>query len=294
MDTLLVTGALGTVGRWTVEALADEYELLAVDLHRPDESPYDRVEYVGADLTDRSAARELTTRVDPAAVIHLAAVPGHGLRPPTETFQTNVTSTYNVLTAAGEVGADVVWTSSEATYGVTADGDARPLDYLPIDEAHPQRAEETYGLSKIIGEVIAERTVRRYGISVTSLRPSWVREPGEYGIAHAQEQLDLATLDPSGSLWSYIDVRDVVSLLRASLDADTDGHEAYVAAAADNYIDAPTAAAIEAAWGELPEQCSIADDQAAFSTEKAEHELGWSPDHSWRTAATADVSGPQL
>lgn len=294
METLLITGALGTIGRWTVDALADDYEIVAVDLGRPDKSPYDTVEYIGADLTDQGAAWELASHVEPDAVVHLAAVPGAGHRPPTETFQTNVMSTYNVLSAAGEVGADVVWTSSEASYGVTAYGEAGPVDYLPIDEAHPQRAAEAYGFSKIVGELIAERTVRYYGTAVTSIRPSWVREPGEYNTERVRESFDLDDPDPSGSIWSYVDVQDVVSLIEAALVADTSGHEAYIAAAADNYIDVPTADAFEAAWGELPEDCSVSGDDAAFSTAKAQEELGWEPQHSWRDAATAAVEGPRL
>ncbi|WP_290811929.1 NAD(P)-dependent oxidoreductase [Halovivax sp.] len=292
MQTVLVTGALGKVGRWTVAELAGDYELVGVDRFEPERAGSGAVEYLAADLTEQGPAWEIAARVEPDAVVHAAAVPGAGHRAPTETFLANVASAYNVLAAAGEVGADVVWTSSEATYGVTFGEEARPLETLPIDETHPQRPEDGYGLSKVVGETIADRTVRRYGISVTSVQPSWVQLPGAYETPAIRDAFDLDDPTPSGSLWSYVDVRDVATMIRRAIETDREGHERYLAAAADNYLDVPTADAIEAAWGTLPDECSLEGDESAFSTAKARAELGWIPDHSWRQAERADVDPP--
>ena len=295
MDRLVVTGALGTLGRWTVEELADDYEILGIDVHEPqDGSPYDTVEYLAADLTEQGAAWEILLDVEPDAVVHLAAIPGAGHRTETETFLDNVASTYNVLTAAGTVGASVVWSSSEATYGVTFRDETRPLEFLPVDETHPQRPEDGYGISKVVGELIAERTMRRYGVGVTSIQPSWIQVPGAYETPAIRESFDLDSPTPSGSLWSYVDVRDVARMVRAALETEAEGHEAYLAVAADNYVDEPTAAAIDAAWGDLAPECDLDGDAAAFSTAKARNDLGWEPEHSWREAETASVPGPQL
>ncbi|WP_254863475.1 NAD-dependent epimerase/dehydratase family protein [Halovivax gelatinilyticus] len=292
METLLVTGALGGIGRWTIDDLAGSYEIVGVDLSEPTHNPYETVEYLAADLTEQGPAWEITAHVDPDVVVHLAAVPGAGHRGETETFLTNVSSTYNVLTAAGEVGADVVWTSSEATYGVTFGDEARPLAHLPIDETHPQRPLDGYGLSKVVGETIAERTSRRYGTAVTSVQPSWVQIPGAYQTRAVRETFDLDDPAPSGSLWSYVDVRDVATLIRRVIETDRTGHERFLATASDNYVDVPTADAIDAAWGRLPEECSLTGDESAFSTTAARSELGWAPEHSWRGAETADVDRP--
>lgn len=293
METILVTGALGTLGRWTVTELAPDYQIVGVDLQEPTTTRERPVEYLAADLTDQGTAWELVLDCDPDAVVHLAAVPGAGHRTGTETFTTNVTSTYNVLTAAGHAGVPVVWSSSEATYGVTFREQARPLSSLPVDESHPQRPEDGYGLSKVVGEQIATRTHRRFGIPVTSLQPSWIQVPGAYETASVRESFDLKNPTPSGSLWSYVDVRDVARLVRHALETDAEGHERYIAAAADNYIDAPTADAIEAAWGTLPDDCSLTGDEAGFSTAKAERDLDWTPEHSWREAEDADVTHPE-
>ncbi len=292
MRTVLVTGALGTLGRWTLEELAGEYEIVGLDLREPERSPYETVEYLATDVTEQGPVWELCLDVDPDAVVHLAAVPGAGHRAGGETFVHNVTSTYNVLTAAGEVGADVVWSSSEATYGVTYREQARSLDSLPVDESHPQRPEDAYGISKVVGEIIAERTVRHYSVSVASLQPSWIQVPGAYETAAVRRSFDLADPTPSGSLWSYVDVRDAARMIRCALDADLSGHERYIAVAGDNYIDAPTDRAVAAAWGDSAPDWESNGDEAAFSSAKARRELGWEPTHSWRVAETERVDGP--
>jgi UDP-glucose 4-epimerase len=294
MDTLVVTGALGTLGRWTVEELAGDYEILGVDLREPRESPDDAVEYLAADLTEQGPTWEILLDVKPDAVVHLGAVPGAGHQAGTETFVHNVASTYNVLSAAGEVGAEVVWSSSEATYGVTYRDEARPLDALPVDETHPQRPEDAYGTSKVVGEIIAERTTRHYGVPVTSLQPSWIQVPGDYDTPGVRESFDPDDPTPSGSLWSYVDVRDVARLVRRALETERTGHESYIAVAEDNYIDEPTAEAIEAAWGDLAPDWEGEGDLAAFSAAKARRDLNWEPAHSWRTAETETVDGPRL
>lgn len=294
METVLVTGALGTLGRWTVEELAGEHEVVGLDLQEPERSPYETVEYLATDVTEQGPVLELCLDIDPDAVVHLAAVPGAGHRAGGETFVHNVASTYNVLTAAGEVGADVVWSSSEATYGVTYREEARPLDSLPVDESHPQRPEDAYGTSKVVGEIIAGRTVRQYGVSVASLQPSWIQVPGAYETAAVRESFDLTNPTPSGSLWSYVDVRDVARMVWCALDTDLSGHERYVAVAEDNYVDVPTDTAIEAAWGDSAPDWESNGDEAAFSSAKARRELGWEPAHSWREAETEQVDRPEV
>ena len=297
MDTVLVTGALGTIGRWTVDRLADDFDVFAVDLDRPDDPRWD-VEYRAADLTDQGAAWELLAAADPDAVVHLAAIPSLNLHTGTETFTTNVTATYNVLVAAGEAGVPAIWTSSECTYGkVFAEEPTLPR-YFPIDTDHPTEPEDPYGTSKVAAEEVAKMVTRRYGVPVTSIRPSWVQEPGAYVADGARDRFDLTDPEPSGNFWSYVDVRDVVSQLRAAIEASIDGkiagHNVYNAAAADSYLDTPTVDAIEAAFGDLPARCAIEGTESAYSCAGAERDLGWTPEHSWRTAATESVVGPEL
>jgi nucleoside-diphosphate-sugar epimerase len=314
VPTALVTGGRGRSGRWIVDRLAEEYEVVCVDLDHPGfEVPArDRIDFRAADLTDRGAALDLVADLDPDAVVHWAAIPSPTRHAGGEVFETNSLMAYNVLLAAGRAGARVVQASSESAYGFPFAEETPLPDFLPVTEDHPRRPEDPYGLSKVVAEETAETVVRRYGVSITSVRPSWIQSPGEYecrtlpSVETAERADEPAGLDHealaagAGNCWSYVDARDVADLVAAALDAppgDDDGgatHEAVHAAAADTYLGRPTAEAVEAYFGRLPDDCSLDGEASALSTAKAERLFDWSPSYSWREAAGASASPPSL
>jgi UDP-glucose 4-epimerase len=292
-DTVVVTGGRGRSGRWICDRLAGEYNVICVDLDHPGwEVPLrDHIDFRAVDVTEGVEVRDLFSEIDPDAVVHWAALPAPERHAGTRVFDTNVSATYNVVDAAGRAGADVVWASSESAYGL-AFAEETPLPaYLPMDEAHPTTPEDPYGTSKVTGEEVAKMVVRRDGVDVASIRPSWIQYPGEYNCR------DVATGDlagGTGNCWSYVDVRDVAAAVEAALDADLGGHEAFNVAATENYVGRPTAALVEEQWGELPAECELDGDQSALSTAKAQGMLDWAPAHRWQAAAEADVDTPTL
>ena len=294
MNTILVTGACGGVGSWTVEQFArGGHDVVGVDLETPS-GTRENVDFKAADLTDYGETRQLVEAAEPDAVVQLAAIPNPEDHAGSRVFETNVTSTYNVLDAAGAVGARIVQASSESLYGtVFAEDDWLP-DALPIDEETPTEPEDPYGLSKVVGEEVAARVARRYGVGAVSLRSSWVTYPGETRTREAREGFDPETAALSGNGWSHIDVRDLVAAIEAAVSADVDGHEAVLVAAAENFLDRDTAATIEAVHGELPATCAIEGTESIFDCSKAARVLGWKPDHSWRDAEDASVAGPSF
>lgn len=296
METVIVTGGLGRSGRWIVDRLAGEYEVVCVDLNHPgfEASPVDHVDFRAADLTDRGETYDLIDAVDPDAVVHWAAIPAPTRHAGGHVFETNVLAAYNVLTAAGRTDARVVQASSESAYGF-AFADETPLpDELPITEEHPCRPEDPYGLGKVVAEDVAGTVVRKYGVSVASIRPSWIQQPGEYNCRSEELLTDLS--GGAGNCWSYVDARDVADLVAAALADPVNGHEGVHAAAADTYLDGSVVDACLEFWGETPDDCEIdpESDASALSTAKAERLFGWTPSHSWRDAATADVDAPAL
>ncbi|MFC6952626.1 NAD-dependent epimerase/dehydratase family protein [Halorubellus litoreus] len=301
-DAVAVTGALGGAGRWVVDRLAATgADVLAIDQRLPEADGPEDVDFRAADLTARGETFDLLDAANPDAVVHLAAIPDPLNHAGGRVFENNVLSTYNVLDVAGRVGADVAWTSSESAYGFPFATEILPPEYLPIDESHPMRPEDPYGTSKVHGETIADMVVRRDGISVTSIRPSWIQYPGEYVARDVADAFDLAALaaDPvgavgggTGNFWSYVDVRDVADMVVHVLETDRDGHEAYNCHAEDNFLGVPTRDLFEALLGDVPEPCDIEGEQSAFSMTKAEAELDWSPSHTWRSAADESVDGP--
>jgi nucleoside-diphosphate-sugar epimerase len=292
VETCVVTGATGDVGSWVVDRLAGEgIEVVGVDLAEP-EGELANAEFHAVDLRDVGPTRRVIREADPDAVVHFAAISDPIEEPGTRVFQNNVDSTFTVLTAAGEVGAEVVWTSSQAVLGILFAREPWVPDALPVGETHECRPEDPYGTSKLCGEDIAGMVARRYEVPVTSIRPATIYAPDEYRARPKHQEYDLSSGALSGNLWSYVDVRDVARMVEAALAAEYGGHERFFCVADENSLGHPTTELIEAAAGELPTACTLTGTDSALSNAKAREVLGWEPAHSWREAADADV--PEL
>ncbi|WP_137284244.1 NAD-dependent epimerase/dehydratase family protein [Halorussus salinisoli] len=289
----IVTGGLGRSGQWIVDHLADEgWKVVCVDQTHPgwEIDARDNLDFRAADLTDRGQTLDLLAELDPDAVVHWAALPSPTRHAGGRVFETNVLAAYNVLVGAGRAGARVAWASSESAYGFPFAEEKRLPDRLPIREADALRPEDPYGTSKVVGEEVAKMVTRRFGVSVASIRPSWIQYPGEYNCVEAREDLAAG----AGNFWSYVDARDVAGVVAAALDADFSGHEPFHAAAADNYLEMPIEDALQEYFGEVPDDCNVSGGESALSVRKADEVLDWEPDHSWREAADEDVVGPEL
>jgi nucleoside-diphosphate-sugar epimerase len=199
MPTAVVTGGRGFAGSRVVERLADDgWEVVCVDLGLPDAGGPEGVSFRAGDLTDQGVAWELVADADPDAVVHFAAIPTDASHAGTHVFETNVTSAYNVLTAAGRAGARTVWASSVTAHGLY-DQEATLPDALPVDETAPLVPRRPYPTSKAVGEEIAGRTARRYGVSVASIRPTLVVAEG--GERTRRDRLQVEPLaGPPGAL----------------------------------------------------------------------------------------------
>ncbi|QPV61949.1 NAD(P)-dependent oxidoreductase [Halosimplex litoreum] len=292
-ETVVVTGALGGSGSWIVDDLRNEYEVVAVDLTLPERMDVDGVDFRSVDLTEQGPAWETILDADPTAVVHFGNIPHEADHAGGDVYENNATSTFHTLEAAGRAGADVVWASSETVYGTHWPEPELP-ERFPVDEDHPPRPWNGYETSKLAGEAAAERVVNAFDVSVASIRPSWIQYPGRYEITPIREAFDLESAGRFGNFWSYVDIRDVVSLVRAALETDFEGHEVFNAFAGDNFLGVDTATAVEAGYGGLPDDCDLTGEESAYSTAKAESTLGWEATHSWKTAESESVDGPEF
>lgn len=293
MSDILVTGALGRLGRWVVDHLVSTgRSVAAVDVDHPgfDNPARDGIDFRAVDLTDSGKTREVVESVAPDHVVHLAAIPNPEFHAGSHVFENNVMSAYNVLVSAGREGVPVTWASSESAYGFPFADDPRLPDYLPIDEAHPMRPEDPYGTSKVLGEDVAAMVARKYGVPVASLRISNVQYPGRYGVVAHQDDVEAGV----GNFWSYVDGRDVATAVERAVETDLDGHEPFVVAADDNYLGRPTRDVVAEVFGRVPERCDLEGEQSALSNAKARDVLGWEPAHDWREAKDEDVPTPSL
>jgi len=208
---LLITGGAGKVGQAIVRELLNSAACEITVLDRtpgPERGP---VNYLVGDIQDLGQVMEAMAGAE--AVIHLAAIHNPNIAPTTVTYQTNVVGTFNVHHAAFRLGVKrVVSASSNAIVGWSYSERFVP-DYLPIDEDHPLRPEDVYGLSKEIGETIA-RSYTRKGLETVMLRPSGVVTP---------EELEKIKKDggrkPTGFYaYSYIDARDLAIAFRLAVE----------------------------------------------------------------------------
>jgi nucleoside-diphosphate-sugar epimerase len=274
MKKIVVTGGSGKAGRSVVRDLLEHgYQVLNVDLV-PSKEP--TAPLLKADLTDLGQTFEALQNVD--AVVHLAAIPAPGLFSPEVTFDTNVASTYNVFTAATALKLKrVVWASSETTLGLPFD---RVIPaYAPIDEQHFPYPESSYALSKVLGEQMAHQFSRWSGIPFVSLRFSNVMEPEDY------QRFPTFWDDPrlrKWNLWGYVDARDVAQSCRLGLEADIQGHEAFIIAAADTVMNRPNRELMAEVFPSVPLRDGIGDFETLLSVDKARKLLGYQPAYSWR------------
>ena len=288
---VIVTGGRGQTGRWVVDRLAADHAVTCLDRALPEEG-HPGVDYRALDLTDAGGVFDVVTALEPDAVVHWAAIPVAGQHPGVDLYRNNTLAAHAVLSAAGRVGARVVQASSDGAYGFFF-ADETPLpEALPVAETHPLCPEDPYGLSKLVAEEVGKTVARREGVPVVSLRPTWIQEPGEYPCRAEGYLEDLAA--GAGNFWSYVDVHDVVDMVEAALVADLSGHEAFNCAGPDNAFGRPLTELVEAFYGDLPADCTVTGDAAAYDTGKAQALLDWEPTRSWREAAEAEVPAPQV
>ncbi|CAI6062422.1 NAD-dependent epimerase/dehydratase family protein [Cohnella sp. JJ-181] len=274
---IVVTGGSGMLGSWVVKHFAEQgYEVLNVDTRQPDEPVCPTLI---VNLEDLGQTYGALAGAD--AVVHLAAIPRAGMVPPEATFRNNVMSTYNVLEAASGLGIKkAVIASSESSYGICFAVHPFGPQYVPMDEEHPQLPQDSYGLSKVVGELTADMFHRRSGIQVVSLRlgnvippewyerfPSWMHNPEE------RERI----------LWSYIDTRDAAEACRLAIEAEGLGSVALNLGSDETSMDVPSRELMAARYPEVTDfRAPLEGYEALLNSEKAMKLLGWKPKHRWR------------
>jgi len=172
----LVTGATGFVGaavarallsaQWQVRGLArkgsDRGNLAGLD-----------VEVHEGDLMDLKSLERAAQGC--AGLFHVAADYRLGAPDPSQLYRSNVEGTRNILNAARQTGVErIVYTSSVATLGISADG-------TPGDESTPSTLQNMIGhykRSKYLAEEIVQQAARE-GQSVVIVSPSTPVGPGD-------------------------------------------------------------------------------------------------------------------
>jgi nucleoside-diphosphate-sugar epimerase len=280
---IVVTGGSGKAGRGVVRDLQEQgYEVLNVDRRMSAESssPESEIQFLPAELTDFGQTLEALSAGAwgraPDAVVHFAAIPSPVHATPDQVFRTNITSTHTVFAAAARLGISrVVWASSETTLGLPFD---RELHYAPVDEAH-MYPETSYALSKVLGEEMARQFSRWSGMTILGLRLSNVMVREDY------ERFPSFWDDPQArkwNLWGYVDESHVNQSVRLALEADLNGADSFIIAAADTVMKRPSRELMAEVFPNVPVADSLTGCETLLSIEKARRVLGYAPEFSWR------------
>ncbi|WEG11723.1 NAD(P)-dependent oxidoreductase [Pullulanibacillus sp. KACC 23026] len=274
---IAVTGGSGRIGHWIIQDLIDHgYDVINLDQKEPEKS---LCQTIITNLTDLGQVVGALFEAD--AIIHMGSIPVAYSHPNEVVFQNNVMTTYNVLEAAYLLGIKkVVMASSECLYGICFSKHKLSPTYVPIDEAHPQLPEDSYGLSKIVNEETAEMMCRRTDRQIIALRITNVITPEIY------QQFPNFIYDPSrreNLLWSYIDVRDVASACRLSIEKSYLGFQAVNLAADETCMAIKSSELLATCYPTVTDIREPIDDyQSLLSNKKAKQLLGWEPQCNWR------------
>lgn len=278
---IVVTGGSGRLGGYVVRELLDHgYAVLSLDKVAP-KSPL-CPSWI-ADLRNSGSLYEALSGA--GGIIHLGAYQKPGLVADTETFSNNITATYNVLKAAADLGVKrVVIASSIAAFGFLYAPRIWPPDYLPLDEHHPCQPQDPYGLSKLLGEKVADGFVASHAISILSLRFPGVNFDLSYRSFADRWKEPKARL---GGFWSYIDARDAAAACRLALEANLTGHVVLNVAAPTSTMRGPTDELIQKYIpGVKKAKKGLTGNWSGMDSSAAETLLGFKAKHTWEKYLT--------
>jgi nucleoside-diphosphate-sugar epimerase len=278
---VVVTGGLGVTARWLVRELTDDrgdkipHEVTVFDRRQ---GRISGVRTIVGDHGDLAAVADAVAGSD--AVLHLSASHLEPGVKPADLFRSNLIGVFNAHEAARIHGARrVVHWSSVAALGWSGQNDDFMPDYLPIDEEHPLRATDAYGLSKAAGEAIAGFFSKQHGLETIALRHVWTITPPEWielwkhgGKRHGR-----------WIHYAYLDVRDAAAAARRALEIAAPGHTVLYLAADDSCAPAPLAELLPRMRPEIGlKAAGLVGTQSAISNARAKSLLGWKPVHTWR------------
>lgn len=222
-DAVLVTGAFGLVGTATVRHLARlGRHVVATDLDTPANraaaaSLPAGVSVRWADLTDARQVSELLSEVQPASLIHLAAIiPPLCYAQPALARRVNVDATANLVNAAADQSNPprFVQASSIAVYGPR-----NPHRFSdPLTAETPVRPYDVYGGHK----VEAESIVRESGLEWVILRLGGVLTV-DLSLGMDPNIIYFEALLPTDGRLQTVDVRDVAHAFAAATNTDVVG-----------------------------------------------------------------------
>lgn len=185
--TVLVVGGAGYIGTHMVSALLQTGARVVIldDLSRGHRDLIPGGDFIKGNIADKALLDQVFTshRID--AVMHFAAHSqvGESVTAPLIYYRNNVAATVELIDAMVRHGVRrFIFSSSAAVYGEP--------DHTPIDEDHPLRPTNPYGITKMTVEQMLADCDTAHGIKSVSLRyfnAAGADESGTFGERHVPE-----------------------------------------------------------------------------------------------------------
>ncbi|MGB0579208.1 MAG: NAD-dependent epimerase/dehydratase family protein [Limisphaerales bacterium] len=195
MKTILLTGALGIVGRAIRPELAHYHDRIVVSDIQELAELGEKEEFEQGDLGDSDFLIRVTKEVD--GIVHLGGLVGADYTFD-ELLKPNIEGAHNVFEAARVNGISrVVYASSAHVVGFKKRGEQ-------IDHESFPRPNGEYAVSKALGEMEASFYADKFGLKVMAIRIGYVGDD----------------LSKERRLRTWVSARDLVQLIEIGLNQD--------------------------------------------------------------------------
>lgn len=271
---VLVTGGSGLVGRYIVDELVKVHSVEVLDVKSPhrNDIPWRRV-----DLLDFNALVGAVSGFE--AIVHLAGIPHPLNDPPEEVFRVNALGTFHILEASARTRiTNFVFMSSESTLGFAFAPTNISPDYLPVDERHPLRPQDAYGMSKLVGEQLCAGYSAKATMRTICLRAPWIWVPEDKERV-TYRQLVSEYQRWHKNLWAFVHVLDVAEAVKLALEYSGNLlHDVFFICADENWTGKESRKLISEFYHDVK---NIAPDfggvESLISNRKAKSVLGFKP-----------------
>ncbi|CAH0346028.1 NAD(P)-dependent oxidoreductase [Bacillus sp. CECT 9360] len=282
---VVVTGAAGKIGRWTVRTILEAgHEVIASDRKLREESA--SKQFIQAELRDYGQVFQLLKGSD--AVVHLGNIPTDVRNTSQAIFENNMLVNFNILEACKDLQIPkLVWASSETVLGYPFDPEE--LSYLPVDEEHPTIVKSSYAMAKRLTEILSEMFNKLANTQVVALRFANMYEPDEYEkipIMHWSEEGQREIQKKNA--WAYCDVRDAARACLLAIEKDNLGFEIFHITAPDTIFPETSKELVDRFFPNVTLKRPVEGHETLMSFDKAKKILGYEPRHTWRDVLNDD------
>jgi nucleoside-diphosphate-sugar epimerase len=287
---VVVTGAAGKIGRWTVRTILEAgHDVKASDRKLTEESAAKN--FIQAELRDYGQVCQLIKGCD--AIVHLGNIPTDIRNTPQAIFENNMLVNFNILEAVRDFKIPkLVWASSETVLGYPFVPEQ--LSYLPVDEEHPTIVKSTYAMAKLLTEHLSGMYNKLTNSQIISLRFANIYEPDEYEKIPTMHWTDEQKDIQKKNAWAYCDVRDAAKACLLAIEKNNLGNQVFHITAPDTIMPDLSHDLVNRFFPKVTLKKDVQGNETLMAIDKAKKILGYEPQYTWRTALNNDGTAKAL